>query len=152
MLVRLIIILCFFANIAFANEILPKFVSLKVSEANVRTGPGTNFPVKWVYISEHLALEVIDKFDNWYKVRDHELQTGWLHKSLVGGSRYFTVIQDNANLYRNPRIGLVIFKLKKNVRGKIKSCRSIWCNIKVDKYEGWIEKRNIFGAYTYESF
>jgi SH3-like domain-containing protein len=152
MILRLIIIFFLFLNSAFANDILPKFMSLRVSEANVRSGPGINFPVKWVYISENLALEVIDKFDNWYKVRDHELKTGWLHKSLLSNSRNFTVIKNNASLYRNPRIGLVVFRLEKNVRGKIKSCRSIWCRIKVDKYEGWIEKRDIFGAYTYESF
>ena len=49
---------------------LPKFMSIKVSEANLRAGPGTNFPIELIYVKKHLVIEVVDAFDNFYKVLD----------------------------------------------------------------------------------
>ena len=51
---------------------LPRFVSLKSAEVNLRTGPGTRYPIEWVYKRRALPVEIIAEFDNWRRVRDWE--------------------------------------------------------------------------------
>ena len=51
--IYLVTFLIFSIGTSFAKDSvknLPRYMSLKVSEANVRTGPGTSFPVKWIFI------------------------------------------------------------------------------------------------------
>ena len=38
---------------------LPRFVSLKSAEVNLRTGPGTRYPIEWVYKRRALPVEII---------------------------------------------------------------------------------------------
>ncbi len=49
---------------------LPRFVSLRAQEVNLRTGPGVQYPVDWVYHRRHLPLEIIAEYGTWRKVRD----------------------------------------------------------------------------------
>ena len=62
---------------------IPRFVSLKSNEANLRVGPSTNYPIKLMYITKNLPVEIIDEFDAWRKIKDHNRNIGWLHKSLI---------------------------------------------------------------------
>jgi len=41
---------------------LPRFVSLRAAEVNLRTGPGVRYPIDWVYHRRGLPVEVIDEF------------------------------------------------------------------------------------------
>lgn len=137
---------------AATNTELPKFMSIKVSEANLRAGPGTNFPIELIYVKKHLVIEVVDAFDNWYKVLDEEGNTGWLHKSLVSSRRYFVVKNDSAKLYKNPKNNIELLFLETGLRGKIESCRNDWCKVKIKKYSGWLQKIDIWGVYQNENF
>ncbi len=65
----------------------PRFVSLKGSKANLRTGPGRNFPIEWVYQNKGLPLKVVAEYDKWYKVEDSEGSKGWMHRTLFSGKR-----------------------------------------------------------------
>ena len=38
---------------------LPRFVSLRSEEVNMRTGPGVRYPVDWVYKRKNMPVEVI---------------------------------------------------------------------------------------------
>ena len=49
---------------------LPRFVSLRSAEVNMRAGPSVRYPVEWVYRRAGLPVEVIAEFDTWRKVRD----------------------------------------------------------------------------------
>ena len=131
---------------------LPKFMSIKVNEANLRAGPGTNFPIELIYIKKNLVIEVIDDFENWYKIIDEEGNQGWLHKSLTGSKRYFVVSNHASKLYQSPKNKKPMLTLAIGLRGKIKSCRNKWCNIKFTEYSGWIKKTDIWGVYQDENF
>jgi SH3-like domain-containing protein len=61
---------------------IPRFVSLKSNEVNLRVGPSTNYPIELTYITKNLPVEVIDEFDAWRKIKDHQKTIGWLHKSF----------------------------------------------------------------------
>ena len=67
---------------------LPRFVSLKSDDVNLRVGPSMNYPIELKYTQNDLPIEVIDEYDVWRKVKDHENNIGWLHKSLIKGERF----------------------------------------------------------------
>lgn len=129
---------------------IPRFMSLKVSEANIRTGPGVRFPIKWILVKKHVPLEVLDHFENWYKVRDEESQEGWIHKNLMSRERFFVVSSNEALLYKNPKRLYVLYGLEFGVRGKLQSCRNKWCEVKIDKMTGWLKREDIWGVYSHE--
>src|SRR5690606_22976961 len=62
---------------------VPRFVSLGAQEVNMRSGPGTRYPIKWVYTRKGLPMRVEAEFDIWRKVRDRDGEVGWVHGSLL---------------------------------------------------------------------
>ena len=64
-------------------EKFPKLVSIKTSKANLRYGPGKNYPIKLVFIKKQIPLVIIDQFDHWRKVLTTKNLTGWIHKSQL---------------------------------------------------------------------
>ena len=82
---------------------IPRFVSLKSNDVNLRIGPSTNYPIRLKYIYKNLPIEIIDEFDVWRKARDHEGNVGWLHKSLIKGDRFVLTgfeTENHINLYK----------------------------------------------------
>ena len=69
------------------NLDMPRFVSLKSNDVNLRVGPSVNYPIELKYTQNNLPVEIIDEFDVWRKVKDYTNNTGWLHKSLLKGDR-----------------------------------------------------------------
>src|SRR3546814_14306910 len=49
---------------------IPRYVTLRASEVNVRAGPGVRYPIEWVYQRQHLPVEVVAEFDTLRKPRD----------------------------------------------------------------------------------
>src|SRR5581483_9127238 len=80
---------------------VPRFVSLKPEEANARTGPGTRYPIAWVYRRPGLPVEVIEEYDLWRKIRDIDGATGWVHKSMLDGRRTVMIKSKEACILRN---------------------------------------------------
>jgi SH3-like domain-containing protein len=71
--------LCIFvAAPAFAAQ----FLSVITDNANVRTGPGTKYPVT-MELFDGYPLKVLKIEGEWYKVEDFEKDTGWIHQSIV---------------------------------------------------------------------
>ena len=54
------------------NLPLPRFVSMKASEANVRRGPSLTHRIDWVFKRRGMPLEVTAEFGHWRRVRDHD--------------------------------------------------------------------------------
>ncbi len=145
---KVLFLLFLFISSSYAGTkkgITPFFVSTKVSEANIRIGPKIDFPIRRIIIKNNIPLLVIDKYDVWYKVKDINKKTGWIHKSLVYRKKYIIIKSNKAFLYQNPKYNKVSFKLEKGVFGKALHCRANWCKVKIKKYKGWVKKSNIWG-------
>ena len=85
---------------------IPRFVSLKSNDANLRVGPSVNYPIKIKYVQKNLPVKIIDEFDVWRKIIDYENNIGWLHKSLLKGDRFVLTgvgIEDSVNIYNNQK-------------------------------------------------
>jgi len=132
---------------------IPRFVSLKSEEANLRSGPGKRYPILWVYRKEGMPMEVIEEYNEWRKVRDMDGSAGWLHKGLLSGNRMAIIRNQKQIIRRTPNDKAApAFAAAKNVLGKLTKCEHDWCNIKIDGNQGWIEKTAIWGAYPAETF
>ena len=57
---------------------IPRFASLKSDEVNVRTGPGSRYPIDWVFKRKGMPVEIVAEFENWRKIRDWQGAGGWV--------------------------------------------------------------------------
>jgi SH3-like domain-containing protein len=133
---------------------IPRFVALKSDETNIRTGPGTRYPIQWIYRRAGMPVEVVEEFDLWRKVRDMDGTSGWVHKTMVVGKRTVMikgsetrVVRIDADARAKP-----ILKLEPSVIASVLECMPDWCRIQISGRKGWIEKQYLWGAYKDEVF
>ena len=122
------------------------FLTLRYNNVNLRQGPSFDYPIKIFYKKKYLPLQIQDTSGNFRKVKDHENNTGWIHRSqlskkkaaLVSGKK--VVIFKSNTIFSEP---LVV--LEKGRLCLISKCKKNWCKIKVDKYLGWVKKKSLWG-------
>ncbi len=137
------------------EEILPRFVSLRVSSANLRTGPGERFPIEWVYQKKGLPVELLKKYDIWRKIRDYEGTEGWVHRRMLTDNR--TVMTQNADqsvLYdEEDTSSAIIAFIDPLVIGRLQECpnKSLFCKVAFPGATGWILRENLYGLYPAET-
>ncbi len=132
---------------------LPRFASTGGKETNLRSGPGTRYPILWVYRQPYIPVEIIDEHDNWRQVRDPEGDTGWLHRVLLNGTRHVLFKKGLHDVRQNPDPNTaIIFRAKEGVHGKILHCIPNWCQVQVNDHQGWTEKTALFGVNPQEVF
>lgn len=132
---------------------LPRFVSLRSNEVNMRVGPGTRYPINWVYHREGLPVEIIQESDQWREIRDAEGTTGWVHKQMLQGKRTAVITGKIAVLRRTPDSkASPALRAEPGVIGKLITCEKEWCRLQIASRKGWVPKTSIFGAYKKEEF
>ncbi len=126
---------------------LPRFVSLAGESINVRSGPGRNYPIRWVYSRLGLPVRIVEEFDAWRRVEDHEGDTGWIHGSLLSRRRTVIVTAELASLHRTPsRDARVLLRAERGVIGRLLDCDASWCFLDVDGTRGWMERGALWGV------
>jgi SH3-like domain-containing protein len=136
---------------------LPRFVSLKSGEVNVRRGPGQDYDVAFTFVREGLPVEIIQEFDTWRKIRDAEGEVGWVFHSLLSGERTALVApwetsgQFPAHSAASSGAAVVAY-LEPRVVAGVKECTGNWCLISVQDHQGWIEQERLWGVYPGETF
>ena len=145
---KIIIIHFLFLSILFtpflsADE---KFLSLKKNKVNVRYGPSFDSKIKYIYKKKNLPVKQIDKKENFRRVIDLKNNSGWIHVSQLKKSNSIIPLEDKV-LFKNPsHFSMPIARLEKGRLLIIKKCEKKWCNIKTNKYTGWIKIQNIWGS------
>tara|TARA_A100001011_G_C13920921_1_gene679106 strand:+ start:107 stop:667 length:561 start_codon:yes stop_codon:yes gene_type:complete len=126
---------------------IPRYISLKSNDANIRVGPSINYPIAIKFIVKNYPLKIIEEYNDWRKVEDFNNKVGWVHKSLLSGKRTGIVLSNNNNFVEvsNTNNGSIIGKLGKGNVVNIIKCKIKWCLISFDNYKGWINKDNIWG-------
>ena len=133
----------FFLN-CFANE--QYFLTLRYEKVNLRQGPSSEYPVKIFYKKKLLPVLIIDKSENFRKIRDHENNTGWIHISQLSKKKSAIVIDDDLIMFKKPTIySKPIAKLKTGRLVKIIKCNENWCKSKSEKFKGWLKKESLWG-------
>ena len=130
---------------------IPRYVCLKSDEVNVRTGPGVQYPIEWVFTRRHMPVEVIEQYEYWRKIRDVEGTTGWVHNSMISGKRYALVTGDVRNLRRKPEpTSPDAAHLEPGVIGQILECEGTFCRIEAGGIKGWLARTEFWGVYPNE--
>lgn len=131
---------------------LPRFVSLGAAEVNLRTGPGSSYPIDWVYKRRHMPVEVIAEFDNWRKIRDWEGAVGWVHQNLLDGRRYALVTSEDLLRSRPEPDASPVARVMPGVVARLLACKPGWCRLEAGGHKGWIERDRLWGVYPSETF
>ena len=70
MVKRLLFIFCLFPILAIAQEPgsvtglpIPRFITLKSNEVNLRKGPNSKYPISWTYQRKGYPMQLIAEFD-----------------------------------------------------------------------------------------
>lgn len=135
------------------NLPLPRFVSLKVSEGNVRRGPSLTHRIDWVFTRRGMPLEVIGEFGHWRRVRDRDGMGGWMHYTLLSGARTGLVEVDLSPVYARADTGSPVNAwLEAGVIVSIDSCAVDWCKVRVEGVKGWMVKQALWGVRADETF
>jgi SH3-like domain-containing protein len=132
---------------------IPRFVTLRSGEVNLRTGPGTRYPIDWVFKRKYMPVEITAEYDVWRKVRDVDGAEGWVHQSTLSGKRGFVTVSGTHDLVARPDIlAAPVARLQQGVIGEVLSCGPVWCKVTTDGYKGYLQKGTFWGAYGEEVF
>lgn len=132
---------------------IPRFVSLRATEANMRAGPGEQYPIKWTYRRQGLPLEVTAEYEHWRRVRDWQGAEGWMHSSMLTGKRSIIVTGDVHPLRAEPDPGSgVLARIEGKVIGKVLACPKggDWCKVEIEGVKGWLRRGEMWGVYEEE--
>ena len=126
---------------------IPRFISMKQDEGNMRVGPSTNYRIKAIYVRKGTPFQVTHEYGNWRKVIDPEGNSGWMHRTLMSNNRTIIVQPNMAMLHRLADADTpLIAMLEAGVIASLLKCDRAWCRIKAGKYEGWTPKAGLWGV------
>jgi len=129
------------------NLPLPRFVSLKASEGNVRRGPSLSHRIDWVFTRRDMPLVVTAEYGHWRRVEDRDGQGGWVHYSLLSGVRTVIVAEDLTPLRMKPQDGAPVFaRAEAGVIARLGECGTDWCRISAAGARGWAPKAALWGV------
>ena len=143
-LIILTVIFTFFQISFVTGE--EKFLSLKKNKVNVRYGPSFDFPVKYIYKKINLPIKQIDKKENFRRIIDFKKNSGWIHISQLKKVNSVITIKDKM-LFKRPSIfSKPIANINKGRLLIVQKCEKDWCKVKTENLNGWINKKNLWGA------
>lgn len=113
----------------------------------MRTGPSTEFPVKWVYKRQNLPVKVVAVHSVWRKVEDPDGDQGWVHVRLLSPKRTAIVTGiGNGALRDSPQESArVAWRVEPGVVGYIDECEKGWCRFENAGRFGFIETNRLWG-------
>src|SRR3954470_680267 len=132
---------------------VPRFVSLRSDEVNVRTGPGVRYPIDWVFTRKTLPVQITAEVDTWRKIRAVDGTEGWVHQSMPTGRRTALITGEVRTLHQKsdpqaPAVAMV----EPGVIGQLLECRDAWCRLDVQGQKGWLPRDEFWGALPAENF
>lgn len=131
----------------------PRFEALRWGKVNLRTGPGRQYPIKWVLTRKGMPVEVLDRFDVWRKVRDWQGSIGWVHERMLIRNRTVMITGRERVLHAAPNHKApAVARAEVGVMGRLLTCDGIWCRIDARGIKGWLERSSFFGVLPDERF
>jgi SH3-like domain-containing protein len=135
---------------------IPRFVSVRLGEVNLRVGPGQRYPIAWVLTRKDMPVEIVEEFDTWRKIRDFEGTEGWVNHAALSGKRSI-IITGEIRVLRSsadPQASAVA-RLEPGVIAKLLECSSEaqdWCRVEVSDVRGWLRKGEFWGTFPQEVY
>lgn len=158
---RIAVVICFAVTVAIlvagsaqaelrgkvTNLPIPRYVSLKSDEGNVRRGPSLSHKIDWVFTRRDMPLRVTGEFGHWRRVQDRDGQGGWMHYSLLSGVRHVLVDRDLTPMHTKPDMDAPVNAYAEaGVVARLGTCDIDWCRISAGGKRGWAEKAALWGV------
>ena len=126
---------------------VPYWASIRADKVNMRVGPGTAFPIDWVYRRPGLPLKVVRVMQGWRLVRDPDGTQGWIVGRLLTRERGALVTgEGTAQMRAEPSAEAeLLWNVEPGVVGTLGECENGWCEFDVSGRSGWIEAARIWG-------
>lgn len=134
----------------------PRFASLRASEVNLRKGPGTDYPIAWVFRRAGLPVKIVREFESWREVVDAEGTTGWILRNLLSSRRTAQVLpwevkpdqpRQQVPLRVLPRSGSrPVALVEAGVIADVHQCDGSWCHVVVGDFKGYIPQEMLWGV------
>ena len=133
---------------------LPRFISLRADKVHMRTGPGGQYPIEWLYRRRSLPVEVVAEYENWRKIRDWQGTQGWVHQSMLSRHRTF-IVTGKVRALRSRQFtkSRPLAWAEPGVIGKLLECpqEGTWCRVEIKGLEGWLRRVEFWGVYREET-
>ena len=81
---------------------IPRYVSIKASEANARRGPSRSHRIDWVFQRRNMPVQIVAEHGHWRRIVDRDGAGGWMHYSLLSGVRTAIIETDMLELRQRP--------------------------------------------------
>jgi SH3-like domain-containing protein len=144
----LILLLICFSSISYSQAADEYFRTLRNDKVNLRQGPSFEYPIKILYKKKFLPVLILDSSDNFRKIRDHENNTGWIHRSQLSKNKAAIVIDGDLIMFNSPTIySNPLAILKKGRLVKIDKCKKTWCKARTSEFKGWIKNDSLWGLF-----
>ncbi len=134
---------------------IPRFAALRSDEVSFRTGPGTQYPIAWIYQRRDLPVEIEREFQVWRLVAEPDGTRGWVHEAMLTGRRGFLIAGTRPVTLRaaadaaSPPVAM----LEPQVVGHLLRCPTQdWCEVSVKSYRGWLRRDQFWGTLADEKF
>lgn len=136
-----------------SGQPVPRFASLRADEVNMRSGPGIQYPIEWVYKRQKLPVEIIAEYKTWRRIRDSEGAHGWVHQGMLSGTRTVIVTGKVRVLRTEPDVkSPALARLEAGVIGSLHTCPDAagWCKADFVGHVGWLRRVDFWGVYSSE--
>lgn len=139
---------CAPAALAQDNSEVPYWASVRVSEVNMRAGPGEDYQILWVYKRPMLPLKVLRIKEGWRLVRDPDGAQGWvLARFLSRKAGGFVQGKDPADMReKGSSDARLLWRLAPGVVGELGDCANNWCEFTVGPRKGFVPQARLWGA------
>lgn len=129
------------------NLPVPRFVSLKRAQINVRRGPGLTNRIDWVFTRAGMPLRITAEYEHWRRVEDQTGEGGWVQYAMLSGARTVLVQTDMAEFRAAAdATSAVSFQAERGVIGQLLECEPDWCRVEVEDNKGWVSKADLWGV------
>ena len=118
------------------NLPLPRYLSLRSDEINVRRGPGLDYRKDWVFRRAGLPVRVVDEYGDWRRIVDSDGAGGTV---LVTAA--MTTLRD-----RPVETAVPVAQAEQGVVARLDECRARWCRVGIEGVEGWVLRETLWGT------
>ena len=128
---------------------IPRMVSLNQSLVFMRSGPGLNYPIKFELRKKKYPMKIISEYYNWRQVVTYNNIKGWIATHLLSSVKTGLILKTTFLKISPSNQSLSKAKLLPQLLIEIKKCNTEWCKViivKNDKFDGWVEKKFIWGS------
>jgi SH3-like domain-containing protein len=124
------------------------FITVDIDQLNVRTGPGTDHPIK-MKVGRNYPLYVINESEGWLHVMDYDGDRGWISSNLATFDNFVITQLPKSNIRKDHGTdSTVAFTAERGVVLRVLKEERGWLNVRhADGDEGWISAKIVFGWY-----